>query len=153
MSRVQENIFDVGAEFYAFTKGRTDFGGVVSFVGLTRDFSLSNQVYQLELEHYPGMTEKELDAIEQLALNKFNLQAAFILHRYGILSPGAPIVLVMAAAAHRGAAFDGCSFMIDWLKTKAPFWKREYRSDGVHWLDAKASDDRAADSWLPKIEG
>ncbi|MDI9349726.1 MAG: molybdenum cofactor biosynthesis protein MoaE [Candidatus Symbiobacter sp.] len=147
MARVQAEMFDVGAEFAAFTHGRSDLGGVVSFVGLTRDFSGDATVHKLELEHYPGMTERQLNDIERQAVTQFTLQAAKIIHRYGILLPSEAIVLVMAAAPHRAAAFEGCWFMIDWLKTKAPFWKREHRSDGSFWLEAKASDDLAAARW------
>lgn len=147
MAQVQAEIFDVGAEFAAFTRGRTDMGGVVSFVGLTRDFSADETVHLLELEHYPGMTEAELNAIEAEAVTRFSLVSARIIHRFGRLLPGEPIVLVMAAAAHRAAAFDGCEFMIDWLKTKAPFWKCEHRKDGAYWIDAKTSDDQAAAKW------
>ena len=147
MSRVQAEIFDVGDEFTRFTRGHSDWGGVVSFIGLTRDFSGHEQVHRLELEHYPGMTERQLNEIEQEAIARFSLQSAQIIHRYGILTPGEPIVLVLAAATHRAAAFEGCWFMIDWLKTRAPFWKCEHRSDGAHWLDAKPSDDEAAARW------
>ncbi len=147
MIRVQEEPFDVGAELSALTKGRTDIGAAVTFTGLVRDFSDREGVTKLTLEHYPGMTEKELARIEAEAVDRFDLTASLIVHRVGELSPGAVIVLVIACAAHRGDAFDAARFMMDFLKTEAPFWKKEAGANGDEWVDARDSDDTARDKW------
>jgi molybdopterin synthase catalytic subunit len=145
--RVQREDFDPGAELAALTAGRLGIGGATSFVGLVRDFAGEHPILGLELEHYPGMTERELAAIEAEAHRRWPLEASLIVHRYGRLAPGDRIVLVIAASAHRDAAFDACRFLIDWLKTRAPFWKREETPEGAHWVDAKESDDQAAARW------
>jgi molybdopterin synthase catalytic subunit len=147
MIRVQREDFDVGAELDALTRGKTGIGGVTSFVGLVRDVAGDRRVGAMTLEHYPGMTERQLGAIEQEALRRWKLESVLIVHRYGRLEPGERIVLVATASAHRQAAFDACQFLIDWLKTKAPFWKLEETPDGPRWVDAQSSDDAAAARW------
>ncbi len=145
--RVQAEDFDVGAELRALGEGRTDIGATVSFVGLVRDMA-GGGLAAMELEHYPGMTEKALAAIEEEARERWPLQGVTIIHRYGPLAPGAQIVLVATASAHRQAAFDSAAFLMDYLKTRAPFWKREVGDDGEgRWVDARESDDDAAARW------
>jgi len=144
---VQAEDFDVGAELAALAGGRTDIGGVTSFVGLVRDMAGGKRVDAMTLEHYPGMTEKGLAAIEAEALARWPLAATLIVHRYGRLAPGDRIVLIAPASAHRDAAFDACRFLIDWLKTKAPFWKLEDTPEGAQWVAADARDDDAAARW------
>jgi molybdopterin synthase catalytic subunit len=145
--RVQRESFDVGAELAALAAGRTDIGAVTSFVGLVRDMAGDAAIGAMTLEHYPGMTEKQLEAVEAEANRRWPLQATLIVHRFGRMEPGEPIVLCAAASAHREASFAACHFLIDWLKTKAPFWKLEETQDGPQWVDAKASDDDAARRW------
>ncbi len=144
MIRVQQADFDVGAEFTALTAGRTTAGGVALFVGLVRDFAGDAAVHAMTLEHYPGMTEKQLGKLEAEAHARWPLVATLIIHRVGRLQPGDRIVLVAAASAHREAAFEACRFLTDWLKTRAPFWKREDRPDGERWVAARAGDAAAA---------
>lgn len=136
MNRVQTEDFDINAEIAALTKGRNDIGAVVTFSGLVRDVTLT-------LEHYPGMTERELDRIEADARARWDLQAVTIIHRIGELHPADNIVLVVTASKHRKDAFEAAEFLMDYLKTRAPFWKRE----GETWVEAKASDDAAAERW------
>jgi molybdopterin synthase catalytic subunit len=144
--RVQREAFDLGAEFTKLTAGRHDIGGVASFVGVVRD--VPGGLTALTLEHYPGMTERQLLEIEAEAQRRWQLDASLIIHRYGRLELGEPIVLVLTASAHRQAALEACAFLIDWLKTKAPFWKQEESSDGnERWVAARADDDRAAQRW------
>lgn len=145
--RVQAEDFDMGAEVAALTAGRPSIGGVASFLGLVRDVAGGAPVTAMTLEHYPGMTERQLDAIEAEARVRWPLDDVLIIHRYGRLEPGDRIVLVVTASAHREAAFDACRFLMDWLKTKAPFWKLEDSPDGERWVAAKASDDAAAARW------
>jgi molybdopterin synthase catalytic subunit len=147
MIRVQEAPFDVGAELAALTRGRTDIGGLASFVGLVRDLAGERPITAMTLEHYPGMTEKKLGEIEAEANRRWSLQASLIVHRYGRMLPGEPIVLVATAAAHRAAALEACAFLIDWLKTQAPFWKLEEGPADSHWVEARAVDDQAAARW------
>ncbi len=147
MIRVQTDDFNVGAEIAALTAGNTAVGGLCVFVGLVRDVAGDEAVRAMTLEHYPAMTEKQLAAIEADAQARWPLEATLIIHRYGRLAPGDRIVLVAAASAHRDAAFEACRFLIDWLKTKAPFWKREETPDGEHWVEARAADDAAAARW------
>jgi molybdopterin synthase catalytic subunit len=147
MIRVQREDFDLGAELDALTRAKTNIGGVASFVGLVRDVAGGTGINAMTLEHYPGMTERALAAIEAEALRRWPLEASLIIHRYGRLEPGARIVLVATASAHRAAAFESCEFLIDWLKTKAPFWKLEETPDGARWVEAHASDDAAAGRW------
>jgi molybdopterin synthase catalytic subunit len=147
MVRVQAEPFDPSGELAYFAKGRTDIGAVASFTGLVRDTHNGEPVLAMTLEHYPGMTERELERIEAEAHARWPLQASLIVHRYGRMTPGEPIVLVVTASAHRHAAFAAASFLMDWLKTKAPFWKRAETADGERWIDAKSSDDAAAERW------
>jgi len=145
--RVQTENFDIGAEITALKEGRTDIGAVVSFTGTVRD--TDGTVSEMTLEHYPGMTEKELKRIEQEAHARWPLQASLIVHRVGTLKPGDNIVLVVTASAHRDAAFEAAKFVMDALKTSAPFWKRESGPEGSHWVEAKARDESAAARWHP----
>jgi molybdopterin synthase catalytic subunit len=146
MIRVQEQPFDVGAELAALTAGRTDLGALASFVGLVRAQG-PEPITAMTLEHYPGMTEKKLAEIEAEAHARWPLQASLIVHRYGRMLPGEPIVLVATAAPHRAAALEACAFLIDWLKTKAPFWKLEETSETRRWVEARGADDQAAARW------
>ena len=153
MIRVQREDFDIGAEIEALTGGNHEIGAVASFVGVTRagaggaGAGGDGAVSAMTLEHYPAMTEKQLAAIEAEACGRWALTASLIVHRYGRLEPGERIVLVVTAAAHRRAALDACAFLIDWLKTKAPFWKREETEAGGRWVAAREADDRAAERW------
>ncbi len=147
MIRVQEALFDVGAELQALSAGRTDIGAVASFTGLVRDLADNQSVSAMTLEHYPGMTEKMLAEIEAEAHQRWQLQASLIVHRYGRMLAGEPIVLVATASPHRKAALDSCAFLIDWLKTKAPFWKLEETEGGASWVDVRTSDDEATARW------
>jgi molybdopterin synthase catalytic subunit len=147
MIRVQEAPFDVGAELAALTAGRTDIGALATFTGLVRDMAGECSISAMTLEHYPGMTEKKLAEIEAEANARWELQASLIVHRHGRMLPGEPIVLVATAAPHRTAALEACAFLIDWLKTKAPFWKLEESADVSQWVAARGSDDEAAARW------
>ena len=149
MIRVQEGPFDVGAELAALSAGRTDIGAVASFVGLVRDVAGDQAIGAMTLEHYPGMTERKLTEIEAEANARWPLQASLIVHRYGRMLPGEPIVLVATAAQHRAAALEACAFLIDWLKTKAPFWKLEETGAASRWVEARDTDERAAARWQP----
>ncbi|MCH7932083.1 MAG: molybdenum cofactor biosynthesis protein MoaE [Proteobacteria bacterium] len=146
--RVQEEDFDVGAEIDALVRGNHKIGGVASFVGVVRDVAGDQPIEAMELEHYPGMTEKKLAEIEAEANQRWPLEASLIVHRTGRLAPGERVVLVVTASAHRKAALDSCAFLIDWLKTKAPFWKLEETADGGKWVDARDADDTAARRWI-----
>ena len=148
MIRVQREDFDVGAELSRLTAGRKDVGGVATFIGLVRDVAGGEAIGAMTLEHYPGMTEKKLAEIEAEAQRRWPLQATLIIHRYGRLEPGDRIVFVATASAHRQAALDSCAFLIDWLKTKAPFWKLEETPTGPQWVEARDSDDAAAERWV-----
>ncbi len=146
--RVQREDFDVGAELKRLTEGNHAIGGVASFVGLVRDMADSKTIGAMTLEHYPGMTEKMLTEIEAEAKNRWPLEASLIIHRYGRMEAGEQIVLVATASPHRLAALESCHFLIDWLKTKAPFWKLEEAGDGEgRWVDARDADDAAAERW------
>jgi len=147
MIRIQQEDFDVAAEIAAFSEGNHAIGGIALFIGLVRDFAEDETVSAMTLEHYPGMTEKMLAEIEAKAKERWPLEASLILHRYGRLEPGDRIVLVATASPHRGAAFESCQFLMDWLKTKAPFWKKEDTAQGARWVDARESDDAAAQRW------
>jgi molybdopterin synthase catalytic subunit len=149
MIRLQEGPFDVGAELAALSAGRTDIGAVASFVGLVRDVAGDQAIGAMTLEHYPGMTERKLAEIEAEANARWPLQASLIVHRYGRMLPGEPIVLVATAAQHRAAALEACAFLIDWLKTKAPFWKLEETGAASRWVEARDTDERAAARWQP----
>jgi molybdopterin synthase catalytic subunit len=150
MIRVQREDFDPGVELAALTAGNHRIGGVVSFVGLVRDLAGSGAIKAMTLEHYPGMTEKQLANIEQEANQRWPLDASLIVHRYGRLEPGERIVLVITASAHRQAAFEACDFLVDWLKTKAPFWKLEETPTGAEWVEARQADDLAAQRWAKR---
>ena len=145
--RVQEADFDVGRELDALTAGRRDVGAVASFVGLVRDANDGSDVRGMTLEHYPGMTEKALEDICAQAHSRWDLLDTVVVHRVGALKPGDRIVLVGVASGHRGEAFAACEFIMDYLKTRAPFWKREDTPQGPRWVDARASDDQAAGRW------
>ncbi len=147
MILVQREDFDPGALLAGFAAGDTSVGAVCSFIGLVRDRGDSDGVSAMTLEHYPGMTEKQLAGIEAEARARWPLADVLVVHRFGRLEPGERIVFVATASAHRAAAFDACAFLMDWLKTKAPFWKLEEGADGARWVDAKATDDAAADRW------
>ena len=145
--RVQRQDFDVGAELAALAAGNREVGAVVSFVGLVRDIADSMPLTALELEHYPGMTERQLAAVEVEAERRWALAASLIIHRTGRLLPGERIVLVAVASRHRAAAFAACQFLIDRLKARAPFWKREETAIGGRWVEASAADEAAAALW------
>ena len=145
--RVQEEDFDIGRELAALTAGNHAIGGLGVFVGLVRDIAGGQAVSAMSLEHYPGMTERQLEEIEREAHARWPLDASLIIHRVGDLAPGDNIVLVACASAHRQAALDATGFLIDWLKTRAPFWKREDTPDGARWVDAREADDEAAARW------
>ena len=147
MIRVQEDDFDIGAELERLTAAAGGAGAVSCFVGLVRDFSGGETVSAMTLEHYPGMTERQLGKIEAEARERWPLDAVLIVHRHGRLEPGDRIVLVATASAHRKAAIDACSFLIDWLKTRAPFWKLEETPEGGRWVDADPEDTVAEEKW------
>ena len=147
MIRVQEEDFDLAAEMTALTKGNHDIGAVVSFTGLVRAGQGEADLTAMTLEHYPGMTQKALEDIEAEAHARWPLDASLIIHRYGRLEPGENIVLVITASRHRQAAFEAAEFLMDWLKTKAPFWKLEEGPNGAEWVDARESDDHAIKRW------
>jgi molybdopterin synthase catalytic subunit len=146
--RVQEQDFDIGAEIARLKQGRTDIGAIVSFIGTVRD--QTGAVEEMSIEHYPGMTEAELAKIEAEANARWPLQASLIVHRYGSLKPGENIVLVVTASEHRDAAFDAARFLMDYLKTRAPFWKREQGKGGSRWVEASAGDADATSRWSAK---
>jgi len=146
--RVQEQDFDVAAEFAALTLGRTDIGGIGCFVGTVRDSAGGRRIGAMMLEHYPGMTERAMAAIADAAQARWELLGCTLVHRVGRLRPGENIVLVLAAAAHRQAALDATAFLIDWLKTRAPFWKKEeFAGGGEAWVEAREADEQAAERW------
>lgn len=147
MIRVQREDFDVGREIALLHENNAAIGGICTFVGLVRDFADGDTIAAMTLEHYPAMTEKALGDIEAEARARWPLDATVIIHRHGRLQAGDRIVLVGAASAHREAAFQACHFLIDWLKTKAPFWKLEEGAQERRWVAAKADDDAAAKKW------
>lgn len=144
---VQAAPFDVGIETAAISNGRTDIGAIASFIGLARDMNSGSTVNAMTLEHYPAMTEKALVAIVDEALQRWSLLDVTLIHRVGRLLPGDPIVLVIVASRHRAEAFAACEFLMDALKTRAPFWKKEETSQGERWVEARESDHAAADRW------
>lgn len=146
--RVQTQDFDAGLELTQLRLARKDVGAVVSFIGQVRDFNEGDTVSQLSLEHYPGMTEKVLAAIVVQAQSRWTIFDTLIIHRVGTLQPCDQIVLVAVSGAHRGEAFKACEFIMDALKTEAPFWKKEVTPSGERWLDAKESDDVARERWI-----
>lgn len=145
--RIQAESFDIAAETAALTEGRPDIGAVVAFTGFCRDEG--GRLSALELEHYPGMAEAEIARIAAQAQERWPLLGLTVIHRFGKILPGDEIVLVLAASSHRRAAFEAAEFLMDYLKTQAPFWKREHLKDGTvgSWVDAKTFDDEAADRW------
>jgi len=145
--RLQSADFDVGTEAALLTRGRTDIGAVVTFTGICRGEEAGAPVSAMKLEHYPGMAEAEIARHVAEAETRWPLLGATIIHRYGRLLPGDNIVLVATASSHRGAAFAAAEFLMDYLKTRAPFWKKIERADSVSWVDAKSSDDVATDRW------
>jgi molybdopterin synthase catalytic subunit len=151
--RIQREDFNTAAEIERLTRGKTDIGAVVTFSGLCRDEA--GRLAALELEHYPGMAEAEIARIAGQAMERWPLAGLTAIHRYGRIEPGQNIVLVVAASSHRQAAFEAASFLMDYLKTHAPFWKKEHRLDGTagDWVEAKATDDEAAERWTTAAVG
>ena len=147
MIRVQQQAFDVGHEINAIKSGKTQIGGTAVFVGSVRDVNEGAGVSALTLEHYPGMTEKALSAIETETRSRWVLDDVLIVHRYGRMAPGDDIVLVICCSEHRDNAFDACRFLMDFLKMRAPFWKLEEGADKARWVDARESDEAAAARW------
>ena len=145
--RVQTTDFDIGAEIAVMRLGNPKVGAVASFIGVVRDLNDGDHVAEMTLEHYPGMTEKALEKIVAEARSRWDIYDALVIHRVGTLKPGDQIVLVVVTGSHRGEAFDACEFLMDYLKTRAPFWKKERTPDGARWVEARDSDDAAADRW------
>jgi molybdopterin synthase catalytic subunit len=148
--RIQEASFDVAAELAALQAGDPRIGAVCSFVGTVRDRNApdaAGSVQTLELEHYPGMTEKSIEAMVDAAFARFDILGARVVHRVGVLQPTEGVVLVAVSSAHRGQSFQACEFIMDYLKTQAPFWKKETTPEGAHWVDARVSDDEALARW------
>lgn len=145
--RIQSEDFDVGAEMAALRKGNAAIGAIASFVGVVRDVNEGDAVSEMTLEHYPGMTEKSIEAIIAQARERWQVLDALVVHRIGLLKPTDQIVLVLVASAHRGEAFAACEFIMDYLKTRAPFWKKESTHEGGRWVEARTSDDVAAERW------
>ncbi len=143
--RVQAAAFDPGAELSAFAAGRADLGAIVTFTGIVRD--LTGDLRLLRIEHYPGMTEAALAAVEAETVARWSLAACLIVHRHGDLAPGAPIMMVATAAAHRADAFAAADFLMDYLKSRAPFWKQEVSATGTTWVAARAEDEAALSRW------
>lgn len=148
--RVQESDFDIGVELDLLRAGDARVGALASFLGLVRDLNDGNTVSEMTLEHYPGMTEKALEAIVNDAKGRWDIFDVLVIHRVGLLKPCDRIVLVAVTSAHRGEAFAACEFIMDFLKTRAPFWKREATLEGARWVDAREADDRAAVRWQTK---
>lgn len=144
---IQTDAFDLGAEVNAMSQGRTDIGAIASFVGLARDMNEGSGVQAMTLEHYPGMTEKALATLVEETCARWALLDVTVIHRVGRLLPGDPIVLVAVASSHRGEAFAACEFVMDALKTRAPFWKKEETPEGERWVEARVSDNTAAARW------
>ncbi|KQW93730.1 molybdenum cofactor biosynthesis protein MoaE [Massilia sp. Root418] len=145
--RVQAEDFDVAAEVAQLRAGNARVGGIVTFVGTVRDLNEGADVAEMELEHYPGMTEQSIETIIEQAKARWPIYGALVIHRIGPLKPTEQIVLVAVTSAHRGEAFAACEFIIDYLKTEAPFWKKEQTPDGARWVDARVSDDAALKKW------
>jgi molybdopterin synthase catalytic subunit len=150
MVRVQFEDFDAGVEISRMRLARRDTGAVAAFIGQVRDLSEGAEVSGMTLEHYPGMTEKALEAIVDQARQRWNIFDALVIHRIGALQPFDQIVLVVVAGAHRGEAFSACEFIMDYLKTEAPFWKKERTETGDRWVEARSSDDTAKQRWTEK---
>jgi len=148
--RLQREDFDVNAEVAALTGGRSgDIGAVVTFTGICRGTEAGEPIAALTLEHYPGMAETEIARHVEAANGRWHLLGVTVIHRYGRIAPGENIVLVVTASSHRHDAFAAAEFLMDYLKTRAPFWKSEERAEGAHWVEARQSDDAAADRWAP----
>jgi molybdopterin synthase catalytic subunit len=147
MIKVQDAPFDAATELRQFQEAHRSSGATVMFIGTVREMSEGAHIDRMTLEHYPGMTEKALAEIEAEALRRWPVEASLIIHRYGRLAPGDDIVLVITVSAHRQAAFEANEFLMDWLKTKAPFWKLEESAGKTHWVDARDNDDEAARRW------
>lgn len=148
MIKVQREDFDIGVETARLTDGNNSVGGLACFVGLVRDIAGDDSIESMTLEHYPGMTERQLEKIEAEARDRWNLLDTLIIHRYGTLAPGDRIVMVAATSEHRQDALESCQFLIDWLKTKAPFWKLEATSHGEHWVEARDEDRVSEEHWV-----
>jgi molybdopterin synthase catalytic subunit len=144
---IQTDDFDLGAEVARLRAGDGGVGAVVAFVGTVRDRSEGADVSRMELEHYPGMTETSIDAMIDAAMARFDIRAARVIHRVGVLDAQDQIVLVAVTSAHRGSAFEACEFLMDYLKTQAPFWKKEHTPQGARWVDARSHDDAALQRW------
>jgi molybdopterin synthase catalytic subunit len=144
---IQTADFDLSTEVAALRAGDAGVGAVASFVGTVRDRNDGSGVSEMELEHYPGMTERAIEAMIDAAMQRFEIRAARVIHRVGRLLPGEQIVLVAVTSAHRGQAFQACEFLMDYLKTQAPFWKKEVTPDGARWVDARVADDAALQRW------
>jgi molybdopterin synthase catalytic subunit len=145
--RVQAGDFDIGTEIAAMRRSDPRVGAVASFIGVVRDLNEGEHVAEMTLEHYPGMTEKALEKMVAEARSRWDIYDALVIHRVGTLKPGEQIVLVVVTGAHRGEAFQACEFLMDYLKTRAPFWKKERTPAGARWVEARESDDAAADRW------
>ena len=143
--RVQSQVFDAGAELNAFSNGRSDAGAIVSFTGVVRD--LVGDLHKMEIEHYPAMTEKAIGTIAEQAMARWALADVLVIHRYGTLIAGDPIMMVATASAHRAAAFEAADFLMDYLKSRAPFWKKETTDGGATWVAANDDDEGALDRW------
>jgi molybdopterin synthase catalytic subunit len=148
--RVQQEDFDLGAEVARLRAGDPRIGAVVSFIGTVRDMNDGASVAELELEHYPEMTERSLQGIVEQARARWPLYGALVVHRVGPMQPMEQIVLVAVSSAHRGEAFAACEFIMDYLKTEAPFWKKEQTPEGARWVDARSSDDKAKAKWADR---
>jgi molybdopterin synthase catalytic subunit len=144
---VQAQDFDLGSEVAALRAGDAGVGAVAAFIGTVRDRNDGLGVQSMELEHYPGMTEKAIEAMVDEAFARFDIRAARVVHRVGLLQPQDQIVLVAVSSAHRGQAFQACEFLMDYLKTQAPFWKKEHTPQGARWVDARVTDDEALERW------
>ena len=147
MIRVQENDFNIGKEVRDLTAGRTDIGAIVTFTGTVRDSAKDGAIASMTLEHYPGMTEQALTEIVQAATKRWSLNACRVIHRYGNLKAGEQIMMVATASQHRKVAFEAAEYLMNYLKTDAPFWKKEHFKDGANWVESKAVDDVAKDRW------
>ncbi|MDH4051687.1 MAG: molybdopterin synthase catalytic subunit MoaE [Rubrivivax sp.] len=144
---IQSGDFDLGAEVAALRAGDAGVGAVATFIGTVRDRNGGSSVSAMELEHYPGMTEKAIERMIDAAMSRFDIRGARVVHRVGPLNPTDQIVLVAVTSAHRGQAFQACEFLMDYLKTQAPFWKKESTPDGARWVDARVADDEALARW------
>lgn len=145
--RVQTQDFDAGAEIAALRRSDPRIGAVASFIGVVRDVNEGDSVSEMTLEHYPGMTERALEQIVAEAKSRWDIIDVLVVHRVGRLAPTDQIVLVVVTGAHRGEAFAACEFVMDYLKTRAPFWKKEATAQGARWVEARAADDQAAERW------